>query len=86
MVVRYSPKFIKQYRKLPPKLQTQFDSRLRLFLIDRTAPMLRVHPLKGKFQGYWSLNVSGDLRAIYLEHGEELIIFAFLGTHSELYG
>ncbi len=86
MVIRYSPKFIKQYRKLPAKPQDQFDDRLRLFRTDPTAPSLRLHPLKGRYQGYWSISVSGDLRAIYLERGEEVIIFAFIGTHSQLYG
>ena len=86
MVIRYLPKFKKQYQKLPVKIKEQFDDRLHLFLTDRTSPSLRVHPLKGRYQGYWSLNINGDLRAIYLVQGEEIIIFALIGTHSELYG
>jgi len=86
MEIRYSPKFIKKYQKLPPKFRAQFDSRFLLFVSDPTAPVLRLHPLKGKYRGYWSISVSGDLRAIYLERGEEIIIFAFIGTHSQLYG
>ena len=86
MAIRYSPKFVKQYRKLPSKLQSRFDERLLLLLADPTVPILRLHPLKGKYQGYWSISISGDLRAIYLERGEEVIIFAFIGTHSQLYG
>lgn len=68
------------------KLQEQFDVRLRLFLDDPTAPQLRVHPLKGTFAGYWSMNVNGDLRALYRLVGAELVIFALIGTHSQLYG
>ena len=30
--------------------------------------------------------MNGDLRAIYQRVGEELVIFALIGTHSELYG
>jgi addiction module RelE/StbE family toxin len=86
MTIRYLPKFKKQYKKLPKRFQEQFDERLQLFLVDPTLPMLRVHPLKGKFAGYWSLNVNGDLRALYLVDGETIIIFALIGTHSELYG
>lgn len=84
--IQYAVKFKKQYKKLPQKFQIQFDDRLRLFLSDPTAPQLRVHPLKGKFAGYWSLNINGDLRALYLKKGDEIIIFALIGTHSELYG
>lgn len=86
MVIQYLPQFKKQYRKLPVKLQERFDERLHLFLDDPTNPQLRVHPLKGKYAGYWSMNISGDLRAIYYHLGEEIVIFALIGTHSELYG
>jgi len=86
MTIQYTPKFKKQYKKLPAKLQYRFDERLQLFIEDPTNEVLRVHPLKGSFKGYWSMNVSGDLRAIYLKKGEELIIFALIGTYSQLYG
>ncbi len=86
MTIQYLPKFKKQYQKLPPKLQAQFDARLLLFVADPTAPQLRVHPLRGAFSGYWSMNVNGDLRALYIKRGDEIIIFALIGTHSELYG
>lgn len=67
-------------------MQHQFDERLKLFLSNPLDPRLRVHPLKGNYSGYWSINVSGDLRALYLKRGEEIIIFALIGTHSQLYG
>jgi len=86
MIIRYLPKFKKQYKKLPEKFQRQFDDRLLLFVSDPTTPKLRVHPLKGEYAGYWSMNVNGDIRALYLIQGEEIIIFALIGSHSELYG
>ena len=86
MTIQYLPKFKKQYKKLPLHLQLQFDDRLQLFLTDPTAPQLRVHPLRGNYAGYWSMNVNGDLRALYIKRGDEIIIFALIGTHSELYG
>jgi addiction module RelE/StbE family toxin len=86
MTIQYTPKFKKQYKKLPLKLQYQFDERLQLFVKNPTNPILRVHPLKGSYRGYWSMNISGDIRAIYLKMGDELIIFALIGTHSQLYG
>lgn len=86
MIIRYLPKFKKQYKKLPKKFQKQFDDRLLLFVTDPTTPKLRVHPLKGEYAGYWSMNVNGDIRALYIIRGEEIIIFALIGSHSELYG
>lgn len=86
MLIQYLPKFKKQYKKLPLRFQKQFDERLQLFLLDPTSPLLRVHPLKGNYAGYWSMSVNGDIRALYIMQGQTIIIFALIGSHSELYG
>ena len=86
MQIQYLPSFKRQYRKLPSNLQVQVDKRIRLFFEDRTDPKLRLHPLIGKFRGYWSININGDLRALLIIRGDQVTIFALLGTHSELYG
>jgi addiction module RelE/StbE family toxin len=86
MKIRYDKKFKQQYKKLPQKMQEQFDERLRLFLVNEKDPLLRLHPLRGKFGGYYSINVSGDLRALFYREGDEVVIFALIGTHSQLYG
>ena len=85
MIFRYLPKFKKQFAKLTPKLQMQFGERVKLFQTDPTNIQLRIHPLKGQFAGYWSMNISGDLRALYYYEGDEVILFALIGTHSQLY-
>jgi addiction module RelE/StbE family toxin len=86
MTIQYTPDFKKQYEKLQKKFQEQFDGRLNLFLENPGHPLLRVHPLKGRFAGYWSINVNGDLRALYRRNDDDIIIFALIGTHSKLYG
>lgn len=86
MIVKYTSTFKKQYKKLPKKFQKQFYERLLLFEDNQADPRLRVHPLKGKYVGYWSMSVNGDLRALYRKKDEEIIIFALIGTHSQLYG
>jgi addiction module RelE/StbE family toxin len=86
MIIKSTPTFKKQYQKLPAKFQKQFDNRLRLFIEDPIDVRLRNHPLRGEFAGYWSINVNGDLRALYRRDGEDIIIFALIGTHSQLYG
>lgn len=86
MAIRYLPKFKKQYKKLPKKIQDQFDEKIRLFAVDPTLPALKVHPLKGNFAGYWSMNVNGDVRALYVMDGDSIVIFALIGTYSQLYG
>jgi addiction module RelE/StbE family toxin len=86
VTIQYLPKFKKQYKKLPKRIQDQFDEKIALFEIDPTLPVLKVHPLKGNFRGYWSMNVNGDVRALYIMTGDSIVIFALIGTHSQLYG
>ena len=84
--VDFTKQFWRQYAKLPAKFQRQFDARLTLFVADPVNPQLHIHPLKGAYAGYWSMNVNGDLRALYCKRGDDIIIFALIGTHSQLYG
>jgi addiction module RelE/StbE family toxin len=86
MRVIFQRSFIKQYDKLPLKIRDKFDERLLLWLDDPEDSRLRVHALHGKHKGYWSFNVTGDVRALYRYEGSEVVIFALIGTHSELYG
>lgn len=86
MTIEYSKKFKKQYSQLSPKIQQKLDDRLRLFSSNKFDPLLNNHALSGKYIGYSSINVSGDLRALYYEKSDRIIIFGFIGTHSQLYG
>ena len=86
MQIYFHTTFKKQLQKLPSPLQDKFQERLELWLVDNTNPVLRVHLLKGRYSNYWSMNVTGDMRALYRYDGEEIVIFALIGTHSSLYG
>jgi addiction module RelE/StbE family toxin len=86
MRIIFQRTFTKRYEKLPVKVQVKFDERFSLWLRDPEHPSLRVHSLKGKYVGYFSLNVTGDIRALYRYEDDTIVIFALIGTHSELYG
>lgn len=86
MIIQRTAAFKKQYKKLPVKFQLQFDNQLRIFVENPTDSRLRIHPLKGEYAGYWSMNVNGDIRALYVRQGDDIILFALIGTHSQLYG
>ncbi|MBU2524093.1 type II toxin-antitoxin system mRNA interferase toxin, RelE/StbE family [Patescibacteria group bacterium] len=63
--------------------------RLSLFQKQPTHPTLRNHKLKGKLKAYCSINITGDIRAVYrieeLDKKESTVKFVRLGSHSELY-
>lgn len=84
MKISYSKNFIKQAKKLDPKLRRKLQLRIQRFIQNPLSPELRNHQLKGKFKDYRSIDITGDIRALYLQRGEEAI-FDAVGTHSQLY-
>ena len=84
MNVRFTKKFYKQYHKAPIHIMKAFDKKLALFLSDPFNPRLNNHLLSGNRKGLWSINITGDWRALYVKNGDT-IIFELLGTHSQLY-
>ena len=90
MNIKYSTTFKKQYKKAPKKIQEKVKERISLFVQDPTNRLLNNHALTGKFQGYRSINITGDWRAIYsirtsLKSKQEYY-FELVGTHNQLYG
>ena len=85
MVVHYIRDFIKDSKRLTVKQRGKLEQRLRLFGQDIFDPTLNNHSLKGKYLGYRSINITGDLRAIYKSVGEN-VTFIAIDSHSNLYG
>lgn len=85
MIVRFHKNFEKQYKTLQKNEQKKFKERIEVFLQDEFNPTLNNHPLKGRYQGYRSINVTGDLRAIYKLKTKGVAIFVNIDSHSNLY-
>jgi addiction module RelE/StbE family toxin len=85
MNIQTTKSFDKQYTKLNVKIKDHFKNRLKLFIDDPFDARLRNHPLKGRYLGYRSIDITGDVRALYTVKGGVVIIFGFIGSHSQLY-
>lgn len=85
MTIAYSKNFLKQAKKLNPELRKKLLERVEIFSENPLHPSLRNHPLKGKYKEYRSIDITGDIRALYLQKPNEAI-FETIGTHSQLYG
>lgn len=85
MKVRFHKIFEKQYKKLRKREKAKVKERLALFLKDEFDPILNNHPLRGSYKGYRSINITGDLRAVYKRISQDMRIFVVLNTHSNLY-
>ena len=85
MVIETTKTFDKQYLRLNDKVKTAFKNRLTIFKSNPFDVRLRNHALKGKYLGYRSIDITGDIRALYAVKGDTIIIFGFIGSHSQLY-
>ena len=71
--------------KLTLQQKNKLTERLKLFSQNELNPVLNNHSLRGKFQGHRSINITGDLRALYKKEGKD-IMFVAIDSHSNLYG
>jgi addiction module RelE/StbE family toxin len=85
MKIAYSKTFVKQVKKLSPQQKNKLAERVEIFIQNPEDTLLRNYRLKGKYIGWNSIDIAGDLRLLYIENNDE-IIFDQIGTHSQLYG
>lgn len=86
MEVRFSKRFNKQLGKLSKQKQDKFWERLELWQRHPESPLLHQHRLSGKLSHFYSINIGGDLRALFQVVDGTIVIYEMIGTHSQLYG
>ncbi|MFZ2555333.1 MAG: type II toxin-antitoxin system mRNA interferase toxin, RelE/StbE family [Minisyncoccia bacterium] len=84
-VVRHK-QFVKQMKKLPLSLRKQVLERTILHSENPSYPLLHDHKLNPPFDGYRSINITGDYRLVYKKLDAETYYLRAIGTHHELYG
>lgn len=85
MHIQFHNNFKKDLKLQNNKIQEKLKERLVIFMEDPYEITLNNHPLHGKYKGYRSINISGDIRAIYKLMEDKLCVFVAIGTHSKLY-
>ncbi len=85
MILKTTKTFDKQYAKLNVKVKATFKRRIELFKANPFESSLRNHALKGKYLGYRSINITGDIRVLYTYQNDTIIVLGFIGSHSQLY-
>lgn len=85
MIVHLHKNFKKGYKKLTESQKNKFKERRDLFMSNEFHPILNNHALSGQYEGYRSINITGDLRVLYKKNGE-FVMFVKIDTHSNLYG
>ncbi len=85
MNVVFHKRFDKMAGKLPVKVKAKMVERITIFSKDPLSPLLRNHALNTPYKGSYSIDITGDYRAIYQLVDDETSLFTHIGTHSQLY-
>lgn len=89
MRILFSRNFRKRFDRLDLYLQNKFKNRLKLLINkkdnNKGNDILNIHSLKGKYLGLLSMNVTGDIRAVFEYKNSTVLLFHDIGSHSELY-
>ena len=82
MEIIYSPKFAREYKKLPRRIKIVAERQEALFRKDAFDPKLKTHKLKGRLKGFLSLSIEYKYRIIF-EFGKNKhpVYFHSVGNH-----
>lgn len=80
MEIRYSPKFMRQYKKLPGEIKSRVKKREVIFCKDPFDPRLKTHKLHGSQNGFMAFSVDYSYRIIFKLYGGEAVFYE-IGTH-----
>ena len=86
MHIAFSSNLNKKIKKTSTKIVDKFFERLELFKKDKFNSILNNHKLHGEYEGCNSINITGNIRAVFRYVKEDSVIFTDIGTHPELYG
>ena len=89
MKVFYDPAFFKKLKKVDVRVRKSVKERMFLFSKNPHDSQLDNHLLKKEYEGYRSIDITEDWRALYKlkqEKDDSIVYFVTLGTHKELYG
>ena len=82
MLILYSPRFTKEYSKLPHELKTMFEEKESIFRSDPFDSRLETHKLRGKYVGYFAFSINYKYRVIFdYTDDRKDVRFHTVGTH-----
>jgi len=81
MIIRVSPKFEKQYKRLPKNIKEQAKDKENIFRLNQFDQSLRTHKLSGKDEGCWALWINYSYRIKFIFISQSEVLFLEVGLH-----
>jgi len=82
MPIRWSERFHREWKKLPPEIKTKTGRILLLLDSNREHPSLRLKKLQ-RLTGFWELRVDKEWRILLTIEGD-IFVIAGIGKHDLL--
>jgi addiction module RelE/StbE family toxin len=80
--IHYNNEFAKQFSNLPKNIQKKACEKESIFKKNLFHPSLRLHKLKGKLEGLWSISIDMKYRIIFKPLDDGIILFISIGMHA----
>jgi addiction module RelE/StbE family toxin len=61
----YAPKFVRQLKKLEPKIRKEAEKKIEIFINKPSNPVLRLHKLHGGLSDCWAFSVNFKFRIVF---------------------
>jgi len=81
MQIIYSPKFAREYKKLPLNIKLLAEKAETLFRKDSFNPKLKTHKLKGRLADFWAFSIDFKYRIIFEFKDRDTVWFHSAGDH-----
>jgi len=79
--ILYLDSFEIDFKKLPGNIQEISHKKVEFFMKNPLYPSLRLHSLKGRLEGLYSISVNNSYRIIFKRQENGDIIFISIGKH-----
>ena len=81
MIIDYSFKFLKQFKKLPKEVKLKSIEIEKIFRKNPFDPRLKTHKLSGSMKDYWAFSINYSYRIGFTFVDSDLVKFHAVGTH-----
>ncbi|MEK7649335.1 MAG: type II toxin-antitoxin system mRNA interferase toxin, RelE/StbE family, partial [Patescibacteria group bacterium] len=84
MIIRYSSKFLREYKKLPRTVKLKAEKQEKVFRNDPFEPSLHTHKLQGRLKDFWSFRIDGSHRILFElpNNNKNVVWFHSVGDHA----
>jgi len=82
MIIKISPKFEKNYRRLPENIKEKAKEKEHIFRQEPFNPRLKTHKLSGKDKECWAFWVDDSYRIKFIFLSNREVLFLNIGRHN----